>query len=641
MSTAVAYSQLDRAIAAAREVLADTQSQTGSWYGDYGGPLFLLPMYVGTCHMVGAPLDEPTRTGMIAYLARHQRADGGWGLDVEGESHVFTTVLNYVALRLLGLPATDARVVRAREWFLPRGGALGSASWGKFFLSVLGLYDYAGLQPVPPELWLLPESMPVHPSRLWCHARMVYLPMSYLYGARAVLARGPLIDAIRSELYAEPYARIDWAAAKTQIADDDNYAPHDAVLRYAHRVLGLYEKLPLRGLRKKALARLLEHIDYEDRSTSYVCIGPINKLFNLLVWQHAKPGGPEVAAHIPRMADYLFRDADGVKMQGYNSSECWDTAFAIQALVAAGDTGSPMLERAAQYLEGAQIREEPADFRSYYRDPSIGAWPFSTREHGWPITDCTAEGLKAARALDASGLSAPITAERRAEAVARIRGWQNADGGWATYEQTRGPTWLEKLNPSEVFGKIMIDYSYVECTSACIQALAEYAPGDPAIARGIDFILKMQRPDGSWEGSWGVCFTYGTWFAVAALALSPDPRARAAIDRACEFLLAHQEPDGGWSETVASCREHRYVHSSSGGQAVQTGWALLALARAGRASSPAVRRGVAFLLARQEANGRWPAEHIAGVFNHTCAIHYDCYLRIFPLWALAAVRAAS
>ena len=31
----------------------------------------------------------------------------------------------------------------------------------------------------------------------------------------------------------------------------------------------------------------------------------------------------------------------------------------------------------------------------YYRHVSKGGWPFSTSAHGWPISDCTAEGLKA------------------------------------------------------------------------------------------------------------------------------------------------------------------------------------------------------------------------------------------------------
>lgn len=30
---------------------------------------------------------------------------------------------------------------------------------------------------------------------------------------------------------------------------------------------------------------------------------------------------------------------------------------------------------------------------------------------------------------------------------------QNADGSYASYELIRGPLWLEKLNPAEVFGQ--------------------------------------------------------------------------------------------------------------------------------------------------------------------------------------------
>ena len=48
---------------------------------------------------------------------------------------------------------------------------------------------------------------------------------------------------------------------------------------------------------------------------------------------------------------------------------------------------------------------------------------------------------------------------------------QNPDGGWATYENNRGYGWYEWLNPSEVFGDIMIDYSYVECSMASLSAL--------------------------------------------------------------------------------------------------------------------------------------------------------------------------
>ena len=191
---------LDRAL----DVLAATQSEAGSWKSDYGGPMFLLPMYVGTAHAVGLPLDADTRQGMVSYLEHHQNDDGGFGLDVESHSHVMTSVLSYVALRLLGVSKDAPVTSRARAFFLRHGGAAASGSWGKFFLSVMGLHDYAGLHPLPPELWLLPKSLPFHPSRLWCHARMVYLPMSVLYGRRAVVARTPVLEALREELYTAP-----------------------------------------------------------------------------------------------------------------------------------------------------------------------------------------------------------------------------------------------------------------------------------------------------------------------------------------------------------------------------------------------------------------------------------------------------
>ena len=652
-STAVyiAPGAIRRAIDRAADVLAATQAADGSWHGDYGGPMFLLPMYVGTCHVAGIALDDETRAGMIAYVTAHQNPDGGWGLDVEADSHVFTSVLNYVALRLLGVAASDPRAVNARAWFLPRGGALASASWGKFFLAVLGLYDYDGLAPIPPELWLVPESLPIHPSQMWCHARAVYLPMSYLYGTRAVLAAGAIYDELRGELYAEPYDQIDWRAARSRVAPDDNYKPNGPWLAAVNELLGLYERAPLARPRRRALDLLLEHIAFEDRSTKYLCIGPVNKLLNLLVWHHARPGGDEVKQHVAALPAYLWRADDGVKMQGYESSQLWDTAFGIRALAAAAPARtSATIARASEFLAAHQIAERDPDALRYYRDESRGGWPFSAN-NGWPTPDCTSAGLKACAALDELGMGAIVPPDRRAEAVARLLAWQNPDGGWASYEHVRGPKWLERLNPSEVFGEIMVDRSYVECTSACMQALHAYAAMPDAdrvmrtaiasaIARGTEYLLAAQRADGSFEGSWGVCFTYGAWFGISGLALIGDRRCLAAIDRACAFLGAHQQLDGGWGETVEACRLRRYVHAETG-QAVMTSWALLALARAGRATSPEARRGAAFLLHRQQPDGRWPAEHIAGVFNHTCAIHYDSYLRVFPPWALAAIAGAD
>lgn len=659
---------LDDAIRHALEHLVHTQDPDGSWHGDYGGPMFLLPMYVGTCHAAGVEIPDDVRRGMLRYFRGQMNEDGGIGLHVEGHSMVFTSVLGYVAMRLLGADADDPDLVRLRRFFSRRGGPLASASWGKYFLAFLGLYDYRGVGPVPPELWLLPRALPVHPGRLWCHCRMVYLPLSYLYGVRYQAPQSEIHEALRGELYAQPYQAIDWAAQRGRVAESDSYTPVSTLMKRVNQVLHRYEEssrsLPLRPasarLRRRALDYVLEQIRAEDRNTSSICIGPVSKLFHILVWSHANPGGPELQRHAEQLPEYLYSADDGVKMQGYNSSQLWDTAFAVQAMAA---TGEPLpaatLEGAARFIEAQQVREDVPERERFFRGPSEGGWPFSTRSHGWPISDCTAEGLRASLDLRGAGWPQsvpPVDDSRLSAAADLILSMQNRDGGWATYENTRGPRWLELLNPSNCFGDIMIDYSHVECTSAAMHALARYrdagvagaADREQRIARALErgegFLTGAQRPDGSWEGFWGVCFTYGTWFGISGLRAAGIPASDPRIERAGDFLAARQRSDGAWGELAASNYHRRYV-ASDDGQAVMTAWAILALLGTDldhcQPLLEAAQRGVAWLIDHQRDDGSYPPEHIAGMFNRTSAIHYDNYLKVFPLWALAEARRAG
>lgn len=636
----------DPAILRAVEVLRATQHARGSWKGDYSGPLFLPPLLVFTWHLVEHEPTEAQREGLVRYLQGTANRDGGWGLGIEGPSCVFTTALNLAALRLLDVPADDPGLVRARFWLRAHGGPLAAASWGKFFLALVGLYDWEGLHPIPPELWLLPRQAPVHPGRMWCHARMVYLPMSWLYGRRATGRITPRILELREELYGGAWDGIRWRDHRDRVARVDAHTPRTPELRVVHALLGLAERWMPPRLRERALGEVLHQIRYEDEVTDHLCIGPVNKLLDTLVWHCVDPGGPRVRRHLERLETYLVDDHQGTRMNGYDSSELWDTAFACQALaLAAPDQGADVLARAGAYVHAQQVLEDPPDRRAHYRARSEGAWPFSTREHGWPITDCTAEGLLACLALEEAGQE-PLSHDRLALAVERLLGWQNPDGGWASYERTRGPAWLERLNPSDAFGAIMIDHTHTECTAACVTALSAWrdrAPGDArvdqALARGVACLRRLQGPDGGWRGGWGVCFTYGTWFAVRGLRAAGVPVSDPAITRAVAYLEGIQLRDGGWGERLESCRLGRSV-PTAGGQAVMTSWALLALAAAGRADGVAARRGEAFLRGRQLPDGRWPEEHVAGVFNQTCAIHYDAYLEVFPPWALAALQRA-
>jgi squalene/oxidosqualene cyclase-like protein len=383
-------------------------TSTGHWANDYGGPMFLLPGMVIVRHIVNAPFEQAQRLEIVRYLRGKQNGDGGWGLHIDSPSCIFGSVLSYVSLRILGVPAGDGACARGREFMNKNGGVLGAPDWAKFWLSTLGVYDYRGLRPLTPELWIMPRWVPFHPWRYWCHARMVYLPMSYCYGVRFVAAHTPLVDELRRELYgmyAGGYDAVDWPAHQFHTCPLDYFQPLSWLAKFAFSALWVYERMPaLPGalLRARALKWIVELIDVEDESTNYIDIGPVNKCMNMVaIFHRYGADSPQLRKHLARTADYLWQAADGMKMQGYNGSQLWDTSFVCQAmssLVRALPAPLPdadpimlALRRGYGFFDIAQVRRDLELRDYYYRHPSNGAWPFSTEAHGWPISDCFPE----------------------------------------------------------------------------------------------------------------------------------------------------------------------------------------------------------------------------------------------------------
>ncbi|XP_029462593.1 lanosterol synthase isoform X2 [Rhinatrema bivittatum] len=629
------------------------QAEDGHWAGDYGGPLFLLPGLLITCHVAKIALPETYKKEMIRYLRSVQLSDGGWGLHIEDKSTVFGTALNYTTMRILGVNPDDPDLVRARNNLHNKGGALGIPSWGKFWLAVLNVYSWEGMNTLFPEMWLFPAWMPAHPSTLWCHCRQVYLPMSYCYATRLRADEDSLIRSLRQELYVQDYSTIDWAAQRNNVAACDIYTPHSWLLTLAYAMLNLYEKCHSGSLRRRAVDELYDHIKADDRFTKCISIGPISKTINMLVrWYVEGPDSLAFQEHVSRIPDYLWMGLDGMKMQGTNGSQLWDTVFAVQAFLEAEAQGCmefvPCLRRAHTFLRITQILDNPMDYKKYYRQMNKGGFPFSTRDCGWIVADCTAEGLKSLMLLQekCSFITELVPKERLFDAVNVLLSMKNSDGGFATYETKRGGRLLELLNPSEVFGDIMIDYTYVECTSAVMQALKHFQDRFPehrpqeireTLQKGLDYCRRVQRNDGSWEGSWGVCFTYGTWFGLEAFAcmghIYQNGVACGEVVKACQFLLSKQMKDGGWGENFESCEQRRYVQSKTS-QIHNTCWALLGLMAVRFPNIHVLERGIRVLIDRQLPNGDWPQENISGVFNKSCAINYASYRNVFPIWVL-------
>ncbi|KAH8702692.1 terpenoid cyclases/protein prenyltransferase alpha-alpha toroid [Phaeosphaeriaceae sp. PMI808] len=517
---------------------------------------------------------------MIRWILNQQNADGGWGLHTAGTSTINATVLYYVTLGILGVHEFHADVARARQKLMDLDGALLSPQWARYWLALLNLYRWDGVQPVPSEIWALPEWVPFHPGD-------VYLPVSFLYSSKHQMEPNPLIIAIRKEIYSEPYENI-------QVGAQERRKPMSPFLKVANSAIFLWE------IYSAANETVLDLIRREDENTSYNDIAPVNKAFHMVaVYFSAGPHSEELRLHHEKVTPFFWMGSNGLNCGGTNGAQLRDTAFSVISIAEADDLVDP------------------------YRQKIKGGWPFSTKGQSHIVSDCATEGLKATLMLQEELKYDKLISDRRLQdCVDTLLHMQNPDGGFGSYERARTGTFVELLNPAELSDRCIIEYSYPECSAAVVTALSlfnkhfpEYAAENikTTITATTRYLEREKRPDG--KGLVAVGRTYSTY---------------AAVRQGCEFLLAKQREDGGRGEHWTSCEQKKYLEHPQN-QVVNTAWAVLGLMAAHYPYGTAISRGLELIRPRQQKSGEWLQE--ANTLNRS-TIEYPNYKFIFPIRAL-------
>ncbi len=635
------------ALKRAVQSLISKQQADGSWEGEVVWCPMLPAQYVLMCHITQTSISVERQQAILQQFKTTRLPCKLWGLHEKSEPYLFVTTLVYVAARLLGVEKEDPLLAPALQFIQEQGGVVPIPTWGKFWLAMLNLYDWCGINPVLPEAWLLPKWIPAHPGNFYCHTRLIYMPMGFIYGQKFQVTVTPLIEQLRSELYVGNYQQVNFSAARLILRQEEVYNPPTVGLQLIYKLSNLYEQWHHKGWRQKAIAQMVDCIRFELQTTNYTSLSPVSGLLNIIaLWLH-DPNDADLHKALEQFEGWIWQDQQaGLRITGARSGT-WDTGFVIQALQAASShvKVSDSLLRAQQFLATQQIRKTFPNIEDFHRIDPKGGFCFAGVWHGWPVSDCTAEALLAL-------LDAPpevISNCSLLDAVEFILRCQNADGGFGSYEHRQIRSTLEWMNPAEMFANSMTEHSYIECTASCLMALRGFRTRypetmsqqiDTTIQRAGLWLRQQQNPDGSWSGFWGVNFIYGTMFGIQGLLAASNTDNDPAIRKACGWLVSKQRPDGGWGEHFQGCLSNQYIeHSES--QVTQTAWAMMALLKADANHWEAITRGASFLADMQLENGEWPQQDWVGVFFHTALLDYTLYRYYFPVWALGMYQSRS
>jgi squalene-hopene/tetraprenyl-beta-curcumene cyclase len=621
---------LDAAVARAVESLLSLQHDDGHWAFELEADATIPGEYILLQHYLGT-VDPELEERVARYLRTTQGADGGWPLFFGGAMDLSASVKAYFALKAAGDPVDALHMTRARAAILARGGARRCSVFTRITLALWGEVPWRAVPVMPVEIMLLPGWFPFHIDKISYWSRTVLVPLLVLMALRPP-ARNPHRVTI-AELFVEPPETVrDWISPQTASPVGHAFALLDRLLRLAEP---LFPADPRRRAIERAVNFVTERLNGED-GLGGIFPAMANSLMMFDCLGYA-PDHPNCAAPAAAIRKLLVVDGERSYPQPC-LSPVWDSALACHALMEVGDTQlTPAIRRAIDWLEQRQVLDTVGDWAANRPGLRPGGWAFQYANPHYPDLDDTAAVALALDRFDPARYRPAI--DRAAEWVV---GMQSRNGGWGSFDADNTRSYLNHI-PFADHGALL-DPPSADVSARCLGFLAQRGmpPEHPAMAMALAYLRREQEADGSWFGRWGTNYIYGTWSVLAGLnAAGIDPGAP-EMRRAVAWLIAQQRADGGWGESGESYSLDAPQGEAPYGTASQTAWALLALMAAGEVGNPAVRSGIAYLIASQDGDGNWDEPWYTAVgFPRMFYLRYHGYRAFFPLWALARYRRLS
>jgi squalene-hopene/tetraprenyl-beta-curcumene cyclase len=573
------------------------------------GEYWNLPSYLGTHYLsqyylllrwLGRDQTRLDPARLQRMLLETQLPDGSWHAIRDAsvaEGDLNATILDYWALKAMGLPADSEPLSRARAFILARGGLGRASAFTRLVCALFGNHSWEFMPQVPFALFNVNLPFSQDDFAQWVGPHL--LPIAYLRAVRPTRDLGP--DFRLDELWVDPEAL---AAQRRLVERSGRETPGGGERRLIRFILGRQQ--PRGSFGAYTVSTLLSAVAFDDFARFH---------------PEMKPRLDEASAKGFGFVEWMYFDSGPSAYLGVlDDGRYWDTALLGIALQEAG-VAPEQLRPTAEYLVRHQC--------------SNGGFAFG--EDFWYAadTDDTAEILLfLARHREVPGLDHAAW-----RAVRWLESMQNSDGGWGAFARDNDGNWLLSTMAEDLLDSAdLFDESSPDVTGHILEALAAYGRG-PATSktarRAIDYLKRTQEPSGAWWARWGVNYLYGTGAAVVGLVRAGESPRSPWLARALDWIESRQQPDGSFGESTRSYLDpaHAGVGTSTPSQ---TAWSLLALVEGGRADGPAARRAAGWLVAEIERDGRWIDRSTVGT-GHPRIIYmnYPSYPYSFPLTALA------
>jgi len=630
-----AHERLQAAIRRAQQNLLRLQHAEGCWCGELFVDSTLCSDTVLHMHWADE-LDPVLQEKCVAHIRRRQLPDGGWNIYEGGPSEVSASVKAYFALKLAGHAPAQPWMQEARACVLRLGGIPKMNTYAKLYLALLGQFPWKYLPTVPVEIVFFPRwcFFNVYEMSSWSRAMLMPLAILNHYKPTRQLPAELHLHELYPVGSEEDDLGLRWQRPRLSWANF--FLGCDRLLKALHN-------LPWKPWRPAALARAEAWMTARmgDGSDGLGAIFPamLNALIALKTLRYSREH-PLYRKAQRDFAGLFVDDPHDFRIQPC-LSPVWDTAINLIALLDSGiDPQNAEIQRAVEWLRAQEVRT-PGDW--CVKNPGVEAsgWAFEFGNRFYPDTDDT---MMVLAALARAGLREDPLFDR---ALRWLLSFQCRDGGWAAFDKDVTQRWLEDVPFAD--HNAILDPTCSDLTGRVLELLGliGFDRDSMIVRRALRFLRETQEDDGSWYGRWGVNYIYGTWQVLRGLRAIGEDMRQPWIVRARDWLESCQNEDGGWGETCASY-DDPHLKGKGASTASQTAWALMGLIAAVDPIEPAaldrrsIRRGVAFLLETQSADGSWEEPEVTGTgFPRVFYLRYDMYRNNWPLLALATYRKHS